>query len=636
MVGYSFAAGGPVAAATIEAVTLSGEQTIDGVLTSASRILVKDQADPAENGIYVTAAGAWVRASDMAAAAEVQATAVAVSDGTGNGGRVFITYSAVTALETDPILWIEGPENSGLQGQIDGKADSVHSHAIADVVDLQGELDGKAPANTFHNVPFSVSDAAGNRALELDAEGGFRTKKLDVSEGVKFGPAISGYAWSVSDGGGNVILGVDTDGRLVADFSLVGEDLTQGAADYFQGGDENYDYSVNHVFTCGQSLSVGQALPVQSGAQNYDNLMFYRGMRPQYDFPAENAPTWYQSLVPAIEIVSPNPSWSSVLGETPAMGTGDMVKQLALAEDEKAYTSHEYKLLLSAPGWGATTIAQLSQGTSHYDRMVEQAGYGLSLANADGKTYAVQAVTWTQGESDYLAGTTQAAYLAALNTLIADTNTDVKAATGQVKDIVYIGYQIATHLNYAADDVPDIAMAQLECEGSNPLFFIATPMYHLPYQDGGHLTGVGSRWLGGYYGLAYKRIVIDGTQWRPLQPLSTVVQSNLIEAVFHVPHGKLAFDTAGVPARPDMGFELVDSVGGALAISTVEIVDADRVRITAAAAVPAGAKLRYGWSGATNAGQGNLRDTQGDDIVFDPNGINKPMHNWCVIFEKEL
>lgn len=484
--------------------------------------------------------------------------------------------------------------------------------------------------------PFSVRDSFGNKALLLDAEGGFRTKKLDVSEGVKFGPALSGYEWSVSDGAGNVILGVDTDGRLVADFSLVGEDLTKSVADYFQGGDENYDYSVNHVFTCGQSLSVGQALPVQSGAQNYDNLMFYRGMRPQYDYPAENAATWYQSLVPAIEIVSPNPSWSSVLGETPAMGTGDMVKQLALAEDGKAYTSHEYKLLLSAPGWGATTIAQLSQGTSHYDRMIEQAGYGLSLANADGKTYAVQAVTWTQGESDYLAGTTQAVYLAALNTLIADTNTDVKAITGQAKDIVYIGYQTATHLNYAADDVPDIAMAQLECEGSNPLFFIATPMYHLPYQDGGHLTGVGSRWLGGYYGLAYKRIVIDGAQWRPLQPLSTVVQSNIIEAGFHVPHGKLAFDTAGVPARPDMGFELVDSADGALAISTVEIVDTDRVRITAAAAVPSGAKLRYGWSGATNAGQGNLRDTQGDDIVFDPNGINKPMHNWCVIFEKEL
>lgn len=52
-------------------VTLSGEQTIDGVLTSASRILLVGQTAGAENGIYVTAAGAWARAADADASAEV-------------------------------------------------------------------------------------------------------------------------------------------------------------------------------------------------------------------------------------------------------------------------------------------------------------------------------------------------------------------------------------------------------------------------------------------------------------------------------------------------------------------------------------------------------------------------------------
>jgi hypothetical protein len=45
-------------------ITLSGEQTIDGVLTSASRVLVIGQTNAAENGIYVSAAGAWARADD--------------------------------------------------------------------------------------------------------------------------------------------------------------------------------------------------------------------------------------------------------------------------------------------------------------------------------------------------------------------------------------------------------------------------------------------------------------------------------------------------------------------------------------------------------------------------------------------
>ena len=56
---------GNVDVATTGNITLSGEQTIDGFLTSTSRVLVKDQTDPTENGIYVTAAGAWTRAEDF-------------------------------------------------------------------------------------------------------------------------------------------------------------------------------------------------------------------------------------------------------------------------------------------------------------------------------------------------------------------------------------------------------------------------------------------------------------------------------------------------------------------------------------------------------------------------------------------
>ena len=54
-----------------------------------------------------------------------------------------------------------------------------------------------------------------------------------------------------------------------------------------------------------------------------------------------------------------------------------------------------------------------------------------------------------------------------------------------------------------------------------------------------------------------------------------------------------------------------------------------------ATAPAAGAKLRYGFA-ATGVGGGNLRDSQGDLIVFDPGGLNHPMHNWCALFEKVL
>jgi len=52
-------------------ITLSGEQTLNGVLTSTSRILVVEQTLSENNGIYVTAAGSWARSSDADVSAEV-------------------------------------------------------------------------------------------------------------------------------------------------------------------------------------------------------------------------------------------------------------------------------------------------------------------------------------------------------------------------------------------------------------------------------------------------------------------------------------------------------------------------------------------------------------------------------------
>ncbi len=52
-------------------ITLSGEQTLNGLLTSTSRVVVTEQTTPSENGIYVSAVGAWSRATDADEDAEV-------------------------------------------------------------------------------------------------------------------------------------------------------------------------------------------------------------------------------------------------------------------------------------------------------------------------------------------------------------------------------------------------------------------------------------------------------------------------------------------------------------------------------------------------------------------------------------
>lgn len=96
------------AVASTGALTLSGEQTIDGVLTSASRVLVKDQASASANGIYVTGSGAWTRATDYNQAAEIQTSIVNISGGVVNGGKQFVqplgaVTVGTTALAFNPI-----------------------------------------------------------------------------------------------------------------------------------------------------------------------------------------------------------------------------------------------------------------------------------------------------------------------------------------------------------------------------------------------------------------------------------------------------------------------------------------------------------------------------------------------------
>ena len=84
-------------------VSLTGEQTIAGVTTSSSRVLLTGQTDTSENGIYVTAAGAWARAADADASENFQyGKAVTISGGT-NAGTMYYTGSDDPTLGTDAL-----------------------------------------------------------------------------------------------------------------------------------------------------------------------------------------------------------------------------------------------------------------------------------------------------------------------------------------------------------------------------------------------------------------------------------------------------------------------------------------------------------------------------------------------------
>lgn len=123
---------GSVKAATTGAITLSGTQTIDGVsVVAGDRVLVKNQSPATGNGIYVVAAGAWTRATDMDSSGEFAGAFTFVEQGTVNAdsGWVCTTDGSVTIGTTN----VDFAQFSGA-GQITAGAGLTKTGNTIDVV----------------------------------------------------------------------------------------------------------------------------------------------------------------------------------------------------------------------------------------------------------------------------------------------------------------------------------------------------------------------------------------------------------------------------------------------------------------------------------------------------------------------
>lgn len=93
----------PVKAATTANITLSGEQTIDGVaIVEGDRVLVKSQSTTANNGIYVASTGTWTRSVDFDGTDDVvTGTTVRVTSGTlYSGYRFYVTTANPITIGT--------------------------------------------------------------------------------------------------------------------------------------------------------------------------------------------------------------------------------------------------------------------------------------------------------------------------------------------------------------------------------------------------------------------------------------------------------------------------------------------------------------------------------------------------------
>jgi len=96
----------PCAVATLTNITLSGLQTIDSYTTLAGdRVLVKDQTNAANNGIYLASATAWTRSLDADQWNDFVSAITFIEYGTQAGGAWFCTATPGGTLGVTALNW---------------------------------------------------------------------------------------------------------------------------------------------------------------------------------------------------------------------------------------------------------------------------------------------------------------------------------------------------------------------------------------------------------------------------------------------------------------------------------------------------------------------------------------------------
>lgn len=267
------AAKAAVVCTTTANITLSGLQTIDGVTVVADdRVLVKDQTDASENGIYNASSGTWQRAGDFDGAGEIAKGALifviggttqtttywyVTSDNPITIGESDINFSQPAfgdvsgpASATDEnIVVFDGttgkavkdsgisivdeddlasdsatkvPTQQSVKAYADTKASASHNHAASDITSdtLAHERGGLEADVSAYSGLVKISGGSTSQAVadtdyqSVLAEGAFADGDKTKLDGIAAGADVVGPASATS---GNVVIFNGTTGKLLSD-----------------------------------------------------------------------------------------------------------------------------------------------------------------------------------------------------------------------------------------------------------------------------------------------------------------------------------------------------------------------------------------------------------------------------------
>ena len=235
-----------VRVATTAAITLSGLQTIDDVVVGGNqRVLVKNQSTASQNGIYVSSAGAWSRATDADTSADVTAgmfTFVAKGTVNADTGWVLTTNDNIV-LDLTSLAFTQfsgaGQIDAGTGLSKTGNTLNVGTASAARIVVNADNIDLATigTAGTYRSVTtdaysrvtagtnpttlagYGISDSSANLAAAITDETGTGSLVFGTSPSLTT-PALAGETFSTAV---NITAGTNAQGQgaLTNDHNIV-------------------------------------------------------------------------------------------------------------------------------------------------------------------------------------------------------------------------------------------------------------------------------------------------------------------------------------------------------------------------------------------------------------------------------
>ncbi|MEV9609028.1 sialate O-acetylesterase [Klebsiella pneumoniae] len=358
--------------------------------------------------------------------------------------------------------------------------------------------------------------------------------------------------------------------------------------------------AINVFISYGQSLSNGGGAGnvAISTTQPYNNLTYGSGP----------TGTIFTATKPLVESGP----------ETICSGMSNYASLSMLRDD--GVRPEDHVIFSGAPGRGSTSIAALSKGGAAWEKF-ENFVKNIPTVNP-GKSCALHAISWLQGENDQAPDRTPyATYLAALLQLQVDITELAQSALGQKTPVYMLTYQHSSHtrINNSATQ-----RAFIQAERQSDYFTLVTPTYAFPHNaDTIHLTSFSYKWLAAYFARAYKQLVIERRKPDNVFPMGATWSGNEVRVKLRAPK-PLQFKTDRVPQTTNYGFKTqVPVTGENIGINSIVMEGDDTVLITLSSTPTVAPIVRYGMDylapglNIVNGASGNLFDSTTETCVIE-------------------